>query len=97
WIDNALWGFAPSHYGRWTRIGDRWGWLPGDGKDFSPATVAFLGTPGIGLSYAGGSGPAVAWFPLAPGETYWPADKGDAPAAIVNATYRNRRFASAVP
>jgi hypothetical protein len=26
------------------------------------------------LSYAEGSGPAVAWFPLAPGEVYWPGD-----------------------
>jgi hypothetical protein len=100
WVDAAPWGFAPSHYGRWARIGDRWGWAPGDGdaaNRFMPASVAFLGTPGIGLSYAGGSGPAVAWFPLAPGEAYWPADNGDPPAALINATYKNRRFATAVP
>jgi hypothetical protein len=29
------------------------------------------------LSYAGGPGPAVAWFPLAPGEVYWPGDTSD--------------------
>jgi hypothetical protein len=100
WIDAAPWGFAPSHYGRWKRVGDRWGWVPGSGASasrFMPASVAFLGTPGIGLSYAGGSGPAVAWFPLAPGEVYWPADQGDPPAALINAAYKNRRFASAVP
>ena len=97
WIDAASWGFAPSHYGRWARIDGRWGWLPGGAKDFAPATVAFLGTRGIGLSYAGAFGPAVAWFPLAPGEAYWPLDKGDPPAEIVNADYKNRDAASAVP
>jgi hypothetical protein len=100
WIDAAPWGFAPSHYGRWARIGDRWGWVPGSGDAvtrFVPATVAFLGTPGIGLSYAGGFGPAVAWFPLAPGETYWPPDKGDAPVTLATGAYKYRRFASAVP
>jgi hypothetical protein len=29
WIDAAPWGFAPMHYGQWTRIGARWGWVPG--------------------------------------------------------------------
>jgi hypothetical protein len=100
WADAAPWGFAPSHYGRWARVGDRWGWVPGSGdgaSHFVPASVAFLGTPRIGLSYAGGSGPAVAWFPLAPGEAYWPAAEGDPPAALINAAYKYRRFASAVP
>jgi hypothetical protein len=100
WAAAAPWGFAPSHYGRWARIGDRWGWVPGSGDDlgrFVPASVAFLGTPGIGLSYAGGSGPAIAWFPLAPGEAYWPAVQGDPPAGLINAPYKNRRFATAVP
>ena len=44
---------------------------------WAPALVAFLGTPGVGLSYADGPGPAVAWFPLAPGEIYWPSYTGD--------------------
>ena len=29
WIDNAPWGYAPSHYGRWVQVGQRWGWAPG--------------------------------------------------------------------
>lgn len=92
WIDRAAWGFASSHYGRWVRIDDRWGWVPGDelhATDYSPAAVAFLGTAGIGLSRPGdiGAAPAVAWFPLAPEETV-----GDADGA-----YKNRRFATAVP
>jgi len=93
WIDNAAWGFAPSHYGRWARIGERWAWAPGPrtddlGYSYSPAMVAFLGTAGIGLSRPGDNGPAVAWFPLAPGETIGDGD---------DANYQNRRFATPVP
>jgi hypothetical protein len=44
---------------------------------FAPAVVAFLGTAGVGLSVADSSVPAVAWFPLAPGEAYWPAYTDD--------------------
>jgi hypothetical protein len=92
WIDNAPWGFAPSHYGRWAQIDGKWGWVPGDrvtAVEYSPAVVAFLGTAGYGLSRPGdiGTMPAVAWFPLGPGET-----AGDADGA-----YQNRRFATAVP
>lgn len=92
WVDNEPWGFAPSHYGRWARIEGHWGWVPGKkltAGDYSPGAVAFLGTPGIGLSRPGdlGAMPAVAWFPLAPDEIV-----GDADGA-----YKNRRFATAVP
>jgi hypothetical protein len=92
WVDDAAWGFAPSHYGRWARIGERWVWVPGapiDDPLYSPATVAFLGTAGIGLSRPGdiGTAPAVAWFPLAPGETVGDGNEAD---------YQNRRFAAAV-
>ncbi len=125
WIDEEAWGFAPSHYGRWAFVEQHWAWVPGGYAAhpvYAPATVAFLGTPGVGLSFAEGTGPAVAWFPLAPGEVYWPSytddldyirklnapDIGDTgiiriradgepPAAITNAEYANRIFASVVP
>ena len=29
WVAGEPWGFAPFHYGRWARIRDRWGWVPG--------------------------------------------------------------------
>lgn len=80
WIDNASWGFAPSHYGRWLRVEDHWAWVPGKAMPepaYVPAVVAFLGTPGVGLSYADAFGPAVAWFPLAPNEVYWPGSSRD--------------------
>ncbi|HEY1261191.1 MAG TPA: DUF6600 domain-containing protein, partial [Stellaceae bacterium] len=80
WFDDRVWGFAPSHYGRWAFIEGRWGWVPGRfvaHPVYMPAVVGFLGTAGVGLSYADGSGPAIGWFPLAPGETYWPGGTAD--------------------
>jgi len=71
WIDDAPWGFAPFHYGRWTMIGSRWAWVPGPlpaRPVYAPALVAFLG----GGEFALDSGPAVGWYPLAPGEAWWP-------------------------
>ena len=76
WIDDAPWGFAPSHYGRWTQIGPRWAWVPGPlaaRPVYAPALVAFVGGSSGGTSWgiSLGSGlPGAAWFPLAPGE-YW--------------------------
>ena len=67
------WGFAPSHYGRWALINEHWAWVPGSPVErplYAPAVVAFLGTPGIGLSSEEGA--TAAWFPLAPNEVYWP-------------------------
>ena len=29
WVDDAPWGFAVSHYGRWTNMHGTWGWVPG--------------------------------------------------------------------
>ena len=79
WIDDQPWGFAPSHYGRWALIDEHWAWVPGgfvSDPVYMPAAVAFLGTPGVGLSSADGA--AVGWFPLAPGEAYWPSYARDA-------------------
>ncbi|MGE4241598.1 DUF6600 domain-containing protein [Ramlibacter sp.] len=73
WIDAAPWGFAPSHYGRWARIGPRWAWVPGDlvRPVYAPAVVAFVGGNGsASFSFSIGSSPGIAWYPLAPGE-YW--------------------------
>jgi hypothetical protein len=76
WIDDQPWGFAPSHYGRWALVGERWVWVPGrfvEHPEYMPAVVAFLGTRGVGLSVADSTGPGIGWFPLAPGEAYWPS------------------------
>lgn len=82
WVDDAPWGFAPFHYGRWAQIGPRWAWVPGRLQPrpvYAPALVAFVGgnSGGVNWSIALGSGgpprPAVGWFPLAPGEAFRPA------------------------
>jgi hypothetical protein len=65
WVEAEPWGFAPFHYGRWNRFGNRWGWIPGPvvvRPIYSPALVAFVGG-GVGVS---------AWFPLGPREVYTP-------------------------
>ena len=74
WVDDAPWGFAPFHYGRWFRFHDRWAWWPGERHHrpvFAPALVAFVGGHdhrfGVGLG-----GPAVGWIPLAPHEAFHP-------------------------
>ena len=77
WVDDAPWGFAPFHYGRWAMIGSRWAWCPGriDRRPvYSPALVAFVGGgSGVNFSLSLGSGRGIGWFPLAPGEMWRPA------------------------
>ncbi|MBP0634633.1 DUF6600 domain-containing protein [Cupriavidus sp. AcVe19-6a] len=76
WIDDAPWGFAPSHYGRWAYVGTRWGWVPGPRVRpcYAPAVVAFVGGGGPSWSSVRvGGGPGVAWYPLAPRDAYRPA------------------------
>jgi len=76
WIDEAPWGFAPFHYGRWVQIRQRWAWVPGRpaGRPvYAPALVGWIGNPGWSVSIGFGSAPIVGWFPLAPREVYVPA------------------------
>jgi hypothetical protein len=40
WIDNASWAFAPSHYGSWARVNDRWVWLPESAGQSTPGFFA---------------------------------------------------------
>ncbi len=67
WVDDEPWGYAPFHYGRWSSIGGRWGWVPGPvavSAVYAPALVVFIG--------AGGGG-NMGWFPLGPREVYVPS------------------------
>jgi hypothetical protein len=80
WVDDAAWGFAPFHYGRWAFISGRWGWIPGPMTPgvavrpvYAPALVAFFGGGGFSLSINLGGGPSLGWVPLGPGEYYAPA------------------------
>jgi hypothetical protein len=68
WVDDAPWGFAPFHYGRWVNEGGRWGWVPGPAgvrPVYAPAMVAWVGgVPG---------GVGVAWVPLGWHDPFIPA------------------------
>jgi hypothetical protein len=55
---------------------------------YAPALVAFIEDPGIGPSAPLETGPAVGWFPLAPGEVYWPNYTRD-PVYIRNVNIAN--------
>ena len=76
WIDDAPWGYAVSHYGRWTNLGGNWGWVPGPSRSrayYAPALVAFVGGNNFQLTISSGNVGGVAWFPLAPRDVYRPA------------------------
>jgi hypothetical protein len=75
WVDDAPWGFAPFHYGRWVNYRNTWCWAPGTyvaRPVYAPALVAWIGGPRVGISIGVG-GPPVGWFPLAPHEVYVPS------------------------
>ncbi len=80
WVDDAPWGFAPFHYGRWVYTGGGWGWSPGPvvvvgaprpRPYYAPALVAFVGGSGWGVSVGGGA--SVGWIALGWGEVYRPS------------------------
>lgn len=115
WVDEAPWGFAPYHYGRWAFVGGRWGWCPGRfiaEPVFAPALVVFIGGPTWRPTAEFGPEGGVAWFPLAPGEPYYPTYATDLAYRrrinVVNVTnitivnnvtvvnYRNRAWPGAV-
>jgi hypothetical protein len=75
WVEDEPWGFCQFHYGRWLHIGVRWGWLPGPiiaAPVYAPAIVAFVGGPHFSITIGGGPVSLTAWFPLGPGEPFFP-------------------------
>jgi hypothetical protein len=73
WVDDAPWGFAPFHYGRWVRVGGRWAWCPGSyaGRAvYAPALVSFYG--GGNWSVSVSTGPTYSWVPLGWNEPFVP-------------------------
>jgi hypothetical protein len=90
WIDNAPWGYAPFHYGRWVYVRNRWAWCPGRRVDrpiYAPALVGWTGT-GSPVAGPGASG----WYPLAPWERFQPWYRAT-PTHVdrVNAIVRDRQ------
>lgn len=59
WVDDAPWGFAVTHYGRWVSLRGRWCWVPGPARQravytpvhegFRDRAPAMVGRPGINL------------------------------------------------
>lgn len=75
WVDDAPWGFAPFHYGRWVQWGGRWCWAPGQyvaRPVYAPALVAWVGGSNVSVGVTVGGPPYVGWVPLAPRERYVP-------------------------
>ena len=71
WIDDAPWGYAPFHYGRWVSVGGVWGWAPGPvavTAVYAPALVSFLG----GVELVGVVDP-VSYVALSWGEPWYPS------------------------
>ncbi|MEJ6001710.1 DUF6600 domain-containing protein [Paucibacter soli] len=79
WVDDAPWGFAPFHYGRWVHYRARWCWVPGRyvaRPVYAPALVAWVGGGAVSVGISIGSRhdyPHYGWFPLAPREVYRPS------------------------
>ncbi|MDO8067699.1 DUF6600 domain-containing protein [Janthinobacterium sp. SUN206] len=78
WVDNAPWGYAPSHYGRWVLLGQRWGWAPGRERGRVPWAPALVGWVGGNHGTGHGQQPGVGWFPLSPHERYVPGYRSSA-------------------
>ncbi len=76
WMDEAPWGFAVSHYGRWAYLRGAWAWVPGPVRSqayYAPALVVFVGGNNFQLSLSSGNVRGVGWFPLGPREVYQPS------------------------
>ena len=76
WIDDAPWGFAPCHYGRWVHAGRGWAWAPGPREVrrpvFAPALVAWRGDRYPRRDSGDERAPRVGWVPLGYNEIYEP-------------------------
>jgi hypothetical protein len=98
WIDDAPWGFAPFHYGRWAFHGNAWVWVPGahhGHPTYAPALVTFVGGSGWSSNQA-----SIGWFPLGPHEPYVPPYRSDRTRLhnidVEHFNYANRNVPGAV-
>jgi hypothetical protein len=76
WIDDAPWGFAPCHYGRWIYARHGWAWAPGARRElrpvYAPALVAWRGDRYPRHEGDRDHAPRVGWVPLGYNEVYEP-------------------------
>ena len=67
WVDDAPWGYAPFHYGRWVSLGGTGAWVPGPRQVepvYAPALVVFIG--GGRGHFAGEAGWQCGMVPVGP-------------------------------
>lgn len=79
WVDDAPWGFAPFHYGRWASWRGRWCWVPGRyvaRPVYAPALVGWIGGNNISVGVTAGTRhpapPVIGWVPLGPRDPFVP-------------------------
>jgi hypothetical protein len=77
WVDNAAWGFAPFHYGRWVQHRNRWAWAPGRYERrpaYAPALVTWSSGGQVRVEIGAGRRPPPSyWSPLPPNRVYVPS------------------------
>jgi hypothetical protein len=80
WIDQAPWGYATTHYGRWVWFGNHWSWAPGMlavRPVWAPALVSWVSYGGGGYTVVDAPsrfaiGLQLGWYPLGPLDPYLP-------------------------
>lgn len=75
WVDNAAWGYAPFHYGRWVMVNHRWFWAPGRNITravWAPALVGWVGGGNAVVTFGSARMPGQGWYPLSPYDNYHP-------------------------
>lgn len=89
WISNDRWGYATSHYGRWTPHRSRWYWVPARPRTrvrYAPAVVEFVRVRDH-----------VGWFPLHPRDRHIPWwERRDRQRFDRNITYVNKTYVTVV-
>lgn len=89
WISRERWGWATSHYGRWTPYRSRWYWVPVRPRTryvrYEPACVEFVRVRDH-----------VGWFPLHPRDRHIPWWERRDRRPIQNITYVNRTYVTVV-
>jgi len=89
WISNDRWGYATSHYGRWTPHRSRWYWVPARPRTrvrYAPAVVEFVRVRDH-----------VGWFPLHPRDRHIPWwERRDRQRNQQHITYVNRTYVTVI-
>ena len=75
WVDQAAWGWAPFHYGRWIYLNNYWAWAPGPRINrpvYAPALIGLVRSPHANVGFRSPFGGGIGWTPLGWGEPMTP-------------------------